>query len=189
VKKDGDSWLQYLQKKAPGVHVKAAQRWMQLAQQVQLDKFPDLTALGQTRLSQLCKLAGKNKCVGSFLEEHGFELDFDPEDQPSVNDFKKKLDEFLWSEKSEKKNATQDTTDEDSEDGEETSEKSESSSFKRSAEAFIKDIDVVLKDETKLKKTPYKEVRALLEALEEKLSLLKKRVAAIKKGKKLQKAA
>lgn len=147
----------------PDLSMRTLQRYMKLAERVDLVKSPSLAYLGQTRLYQLIEIAGK-RTIEELLNE--VDIDFDHDSgKGAIIRFKEKIDEFIRYRKGghseEIKEAKRPV-------------KSGVKQVKQSAESFITSIKSAIKEGGTSTKKERQELMKIIETVEEKLATLKK---------------
>ncbi len=79
-------WGRYRTKHYPGLEAKTAQRYMQLAEHVDLEEHPTLAYLGQAKLLRLIQL-GDEKTPAETLGAEGVDIEFDVKDVEARKQF------------------------------------------------------------------------------------------------------
>ena len=86
VKSKRGNWGKYLKKTYPSLQPKTTQRYMQLAENVDLEEHPTLAYLGQAKLLKLIQL-GDGKTPAEVLYDGEMDIEFDPKDADARKQF------------------------------------------------------------------------------------------------------
>jgi hypothetical protein len=87
-------WGRYRVRHYPGLEAKTAQRYMQLAEHVDLEKHPTLAYLGQTKLLRLIQL-GDGKTPAEVLDDEGVDIEFDVKDADARKQFQSETADLI----------------------------------------------------------------------------------------------
>ena len=90
-------WGRYRTKHYPGLEAKTAQRYMQLAEHVDLEEHPTLAYLGQAKLLRLIQL-GEGKTPAETLGDEGVDIEFDVKDAKARKQFQSETADLLKTE-------------------------------------------------------------------------------------------
>jgi len=96
-KNEGDSWEEYV-KKHFGISIRTVQRYIKIAQRVDIKDHPALISLSQTLILELITVFPEEDNIGNFLRnDMEIKTDINLDDDKEVKLFRCKIDEMLFS--------------------------------------------------------------------------------------------
>jgi hypothetical protein len=174
-------WEETMKNHLPHLSIRTVQRYMKLAWRVDLEAYPVLAFLGQTRLYALIGLTGKTK-IHEFLLENDVDIEIDLAEEDAkdrLHGFRLEVEELMdgleEGKSDEKENGDQgnDPGDDDPKKKPKAVSTRTIEDLGQSANSFIKTIDSVMKNKKEIT-TKLREIDKIIEEVEGKLATLKK---------------
>jgi len=95
VQKSGSSFHAHLREKYSYMTIRSAQRYIELAQKVDLDTYPTIGTAGIVRLKKLIDVVGDKGLIVDFLNDNKIGFSFNIDDAEAVRKFKDEVDALL----------------------------------------------------------------------------------------------
>lgn len=97
-KTKGEKWKEHLEDNFPYITERTIQRYMSLANCIDLKKHKSLGYIGMTNISSLRTIVGKKKSIAKYLKGKGIDLKVDPKSAKDIGEFRSKIEKLIKTE-------------------------------------------------------------------------------------------